>query len=518
MNSVYKNDLKRMKNIFVIYCGFILLDLVIYFISNQKDLPILMLKTTVFIFSIVIPAFNLDYLFDLGKYSRYIALPITKKQLFLIKYLSGLTILLLPLVFFSLFVVIFALPDFDHILTVLVMIIGVYYSLGNLTAYLTTSIIMDLCLQIIIFVAPIIIFICIFIVYQTFIQGIVTTQLDMTSVFVPIYSLIKLGATGLTRNEIVIAIIYSLGFTVGGFLACLKRNSLTNYHGFTNKVVAQIIKLVIIVVVSWGLTGLTDIPSESMSAVIVVSLITIFMTAFLIEYFYHKKIKYKASLLQAGVISIMTLGLFLGGKNIIEGYVPNNIEAVTINHNIELALSKELLNKNAYLKNKDIVNTVAEIHQQILDTTCSYGDYDVGIMYKLANGRKIARNYHLNYEEYQRVVGKFNREMVRIWYYDYYQLVDMLDVIYQVDFANEAKNIDKQIIGRKDIELFKNILIQQLVAFENDQSLLNEVENRSPSSVYFRYDLEDKAIDWISYCFNDPLDRTIQEYNKIKAN
>lgn len=519
MSSLYKNDLKQMKNIFVIYCGFILLDLVIYFISYQKDLPILMLKTIVFTFSIVVPAFNLYYLFDLGNYSQYSSLPITKKQLFSSKFLSGLTVLLLPLVFYSLIAIGFDLPNFDNVLIILLLIIGVYYSLGNLTAYLTTSIIMNICLQIVIFVAPIIIFICIFIVYQTFIRGIVTTQPDMVmSIFVPIYSMIKAGIDGLALNEVLINIFYGLVFTVCGFFASLKRNSLTNYHGFTNKVVAQIIKLVIIVAVSWVLTGLTDIPSGSISVLIVVSIIATFMTAFLIEYFYNKKIKYKVSLLQASVISIVTLGLFLGGKSIIEDYIPNNIESVTINHDIELALSKKILNKNAFLKDKDMIDTVVGIHQQILDTKCSYGDYDVGIMYKLANGRKIVRNYHLNYDDYQRVVAKFNQEMVRVWYYDYYQLIDTLDVVYQINFTDKSENIEKQIRNREDIELFKYILIQQLQAFENDQSLLNEVENNSPSSVNYEYGSNTRTIGMVSYSFNDPLDRTIQEYNKIKAN
>ena len=212
------------------------------------------------------------------------------------------------------------------------------------------------------------------------------------------------------------------------------------------------------------------------------------------------------------------MGLFLGGKSFIEDYIPGNIESVTINHDIQFALSKNLLNKNAYLKDKNMIDTVVEIHQEILDIKCSYGDYEIGIVYQLKNGRQIVRNYWLNYNDYQAIVEKFNQEMIRVWYYDYYQLVDMLDVIYQIDFADESENIDEQIINSEDIELFKNILIQQLQAFENDHSLLNEVEKSSPSNIYFGYDPEDKAIDLISYSYNDPLDRTIQEYNKIKAN
>ncbi len=123
-----------------------------------------------------------------------------------------------------------------------------------------------------------------------------------------------------------------------------------------------------------------------------------------------------------------------------------------------------------------MIDTVVEIHQEILDTKCSYGDYEIGIVYQLKNGRQIVRNYWLNYNDYQAIVEKFNQEMIRVWYYDYYQLVDMLDVIYQIDFADESENIDEQIINSEDIELFKNILIQQLQAFENDHSLLNEVK------------------------------------------
>lgn len=520
MNNLYKNDLKQLKNVFIIYSGFILLDLVLYFISYQDDFPVTMLKAIVFIASIIVPAFNLRYLFDSGNYSQYLSLPITKKQSFIIKYLSGLTVLLLPLVFYSLIALIFDLHNFGNVLIILLMIIGIYYSLGNLTAYLTTSIIMNICLQVIVFVAPIIIFICIFVVYQTFIRGIIITALPDTvlDLLIPIYSLMKAGIESVAINEILICIFYSLAFTICGFLACLKRNSLTNYHGFTNNVIAQIIKMVIIVVISWMFTGLTDVPSMSISVLFAISIIATFMTVFLIQYIYTKKIKYKANILQASIISIITLGLFLGGKSFIEDYIPGNIESVTINHDIQFALSKNLLNKNAYLKDKNMIDTVVEIHQEILDTKCSYGDYEIGIVYQLKNGRQIVRNYWLNYNDYQAIVEKFNQEMIRVWYYDYYQLVDMLDVIYQIDFADESENIDEQIINSEDIELFKNILIQQLQAFENDHSLLNEVEKSSPSSIYFGYDPKDKAIDLISYSYNDPLDRTIQEYNKIKAN
>lgn len=180
MNNLYKNDLKQLKNVFIIYSGFILLDLVLYFTSYQDDFPVTMLKAIVFIASIIVPAFNLRYLFDSGNYSQYLSLPITKKQSFIIKYLSGLTVLLLPLVFYSLIALIFDLHNFGNVLIILLMIIGIYYSLGNLTAYLTTSIIMNICFQVIVFVAPIIIFICIFAVYQTFIRGIIITALPDT--------------------------------------------------------------------------------------------------------------------------------------------------------------------------------------------------------------------------------------------------------------------------------------------------------------------------------------------------
>ena len=205
---------------------------------------------------------------------------------------------------------------------------------------------MNICLQVIVFVAPIIIFICIFAVYQTFIRGIIITALPDTvlDLLIPIYSLMKAGIESVAINEILICIFYSLAFTICGFLACLKRNSLTNYHGFTNNVIAQIIKMVIIVVISWMFTGLTDVSSMSISVLFAISIIATFMTVFLIQYIYTKKIKYKANILQASIISIITLGLFLGGKSFIEDYIPGNIESVTIIHDIQFALIKNLLN------------------------------------------------------------------------------------------------------------------------------------------------------------------------------
>ncbi len=238
-------------------------------------------------------------------------------------------------VFYSLIALIFDLHNFGNVLIILLMIIGIYYSLGNLTAYLTTSIIMNICLQVIVFVAPIIIFICIFAVYQTFIRGIIITALPDTILgsLIPIYSLMKVGVESVAINEILICIFYGLAFTICGFLACLKRNSLTNYHGFTNKVIAQIIKLVIIIVISWMFTGLTDVPSRSISVLIVISIIATFMTVFLIQYIYTKKIKYKANILQASIISIITLGLFLGVKvllKIIFQVILNRLRSIMI--------------------------------------------------------------------------------------------------------------------------------------------------------------------------------------------
>ena len=390
MNNLYKNDLKQLKNVFVIYSGFILLDLVLYFISYQDDFPVTMLKAIVFIASIIVPAFNLRYLFDSGNYSQYLSLPITKKQSFIIKYLSGLTVLLLPLVFYSLIALIFDLHNFGNVLIILLMIIGIYYSLGNLTAYSTTSIIMNICLQVIVFVAPIIIFICIFAVYQTFIRGIIITALPDTvlDLLIPIYSLMKAGIESVAINEILICIFYSLAFTICGFLACLKINSLTNYHGFTNHVIAQIIKMVIIVVISWMFTGLTDVPSMSISVLFAISIIATFMTVFLIQYIYTKKIKYKANILQASIISIITLGLFLGGKSFVEDYIPGNIESVTINHDIQFALSKNLLNKNAYLKDKfgtpyEDAPSINSLHTSMFAN--SYNTYMKKYSFKLLN-------------------------------------------------------------------------------------------------------------------------------------
>lgn len=67
--------------------------------------------------------------------------------------------------------------------------IWIYYSLGNLAAYLTTSVIMDIILQIVINISPFIIYMSLFSVYQTFVRGIISADFSMevVSIICPLF-------------------------------------------------------------------------------------------------------------------------------------------------------------------------------------------------------------------------------------------------------------------------------------------------------------------------------------------
>lgn len=523
MKSLFKNDLRQLKNIAIIYNSFVLLNLIIIVVSYEKEFPAALLTSIVFIFSLVVPAFNLNYLFDANKCALYLSMPISKKQSFLIKYFSGLLILVLPLCLYGLVLAFFDSKLISSLLITVLLDIWIYYTLCCFTAYLTTTIIVNMIFQIVLFLTPIIIFLCIFLVCQGFFRGVVLTGMPdfVISGLIPFYKMFRVEQEWLPSINIIIYCVYGLILFIGAYLACIKRNPLQSYHGFSNRIIGRIIKIVIIIVISWSIVALMDFSGQSVGAFIAISIFATFMTVYLIQYLYVKKIRYLKNTIEATLISIVTLLIFAVGKVSIENYIPDNIESAALNHNLIYNLNENQLSDSAYISNQQVITNITDIHQYILDDKESYGDYEVGIIYQLNNGRKITRSYKLNYNDYQTVVSKFDSEMIKSWYSDYYDLLTILDKTTQIEFSEYSSGIiDHTIDSLEDILLFKNLLLQQLQSFENTPSLVTEVQEKSLGTVYCVFESEQNSVNqyYLQYSVNDPFERAVEEFYKIKAN
>lgn len=92
--------------------------------------------------------------------------------------------------------------------------IFMYYTLANLTAYLTTSFFMNIVLQIVIILAPLMLYYSLFAVYSTFIKGIISNglSLEIVSYLVPVIRLMIASNVGLEWNFCLIYRLYNFKF------------------------------------------------------------------------------------------------------------------------------------------------------------------------------------------------------------------------------------------------------------------------------------------------------------------
>ena len=146
MLSLFKNDLKQLKDFFVIYIGCLVLNFIISGLSYNQDIAVITFYLIVFVFTLIIPTINLRHLFSVAKETYYNSLPLTRLQSFMIHYLSGIICLIVPVIIYC----VLLQGDFLKNSLALLLIILLYYTLSNLSAYLTTTLFMHIVLQMVI--------------------------------------------------------------------------------------------------------------------------------------------------------------------------------------------------------------------------------------------------------------------------------------------------------------------------------------------------------------------------------
>lgn len=222
MFSLFKNDLKQLKNMIVIYCGCLLLNFLISMLSFRQNITVITFYLIVLGFTLLAPIFNLSYLFNQTKQTHYYSLPFTKMQSFIIHYLSGISCLLVPAILYCLLDGIFLQGVILNKSMALFIMIIMYYSLSTLAAYLTTSVIMDLVLQVLMMMIPPILYLSLFTIYGAFVKGIIMDGLsnEMLSYLMPFANLIISGLKGLTVSNGLLYLGYCVIIFVLALFAC----------------------------------------------------------------------------------------------------------------------------------------------------------------------------------------------------------------------------------------------------------------------------------------------------------
>ena len=517
MISLLKNDLKQLKNTVVIFSGFLALSLVISLISFHSDVPVGMFYLIILLYSLVVPMVNLSYLFDQTQQTHFSSLPYTKIQSFMIRYLSGLLCIIIPVIIYCIVDVILGQGLVLKNCSSAILMIWIYYSLGNLAAYLTTSVIMDIILQIVINISPFIIYMSLFSVYQTFVRGIISADFSMevVSIILPAFRLFIGGLSGLSSYYLLLYAGYGLVIFIMAFLASSNRECVNNYHGFTYKIICEVIKLICIISVSWLITSILDIPVQSLKSFIIINIIATFVATFIIQFIQSKRIRYVLCIVQGTLIVLVTIVIFIGSKGYLENYIPHDIKAVEINSNFGY-------NKiNSKLTDQKSIDTVVAIHQEILKQKSDYGSHNLKITYYKDNGDKVTRGYEISDQEYLMVIKKLDAALLKSWFDNYYYIINKLDTYQYLTYALPGES-ENEIRTENDILLFKNILQRKLSEFENNPNLLLKVDYDNPGQItrFKRSNdgSESYQGDSISFDDNDPMSLALQEYDKIKAN
>ena len=520
MISLFKNDLKQLKNVVVIFSSLMLLCLVINLVSYRPEVPVTVFYVISLIYCLVVPLVNLKYLFDQTKQTHFASLPFTKGQSFIIHYLSGLFCILLPLLVYCLVDAMLGQGIIVANCPALFLMVWIYYSFGNLTAYLTRSIIVDLVLETVIIMAPVIMYICLWLVYQTFVRGIVGTDLSYRtiSILMPLVNLIVCSSETIAPSYIYLYLGYGLVFFGLALYACKSRGLEKNYHGYTNNIVGQTIKILVIISLSWVITSVFDLRDQTLKSFMMVNIMATFIVTFVIQFIYSKKIRYVLCVLQATVIALMTIGLVISTRGYLENYIPSNIDAVSIKVDNYGETPKKYR-----LTDQKIIDQIVHLHQDFIDQKNDTGGNSFLITYYKSNGEKTMRNYYVNNQHAKEMYEQFKPEMVKCWYSSYYDILDEID---ECDYGSYGTYQDDHqssfdLKDESDILLFKNILKQKLDLFYHQPSLIQNVENEAEGQFTLMYNQKYDPGTFgttVEFNKNDPLFLAIEEYHKIKAN
>lgn len=339
-------------------------------------------------------------------------------------------------------------------------------------------------------------------IFTTYIRGVVFDGLSLNIIkyLLPFIGFIIDVKNVIELKDVLVYLGYILIILFLAVCACKYRRLENNYHGFSYKFVANVIILLIIVSISWGILAIIGMNYVTAKEFIALNIIITLIVVFIIQFIRYHRVRYGLYVLQTIVISIITTCIFFSSMDYIENYIPATIKAVAIN-----PISN---NQNTKLKDQQSIDKIINIHQQLLAS--EDGNHEINITY-YTNRTKIVRKYNVNEKVFNSVLDEIDDNLLKSWLNESYQLLKILDqntelVVYDnnVTYLNE------------DIELFKSILKTKLNDFENNHTLIDQI-NYVPG--YNNVDvIKNKTTKTFMYYSNDPIALTIKEINKIKAN
>lgn len=486
--SLFKNDLRRLNKLIGLLIGGLIFNWLVMLISYDEDIPRAIFNLIFILASIFIPLINLSYLFNSTKQNQFYSLPLTRIQGFIVHYLSGFSVLIVLIGIFGLLL--------QVNVTKLLLIVIIYYSLANLTAYCTTSYAGNTVLFLALVLLPIILYLCLSVVYTTYIRGFELELSNNISLY--LMPCIALLIDEVNNSYMFIYVGYCLVIILLAAYMCKIRKLENNYHGYSNKMFANIIVLGIIICLSWAILAITGTQSASFQEFIILNIMITIVMVFIVQFIYHRKIRYVLCILQSIFIIFTTTTLFLTTANYLEYYIPDKVSKASITPSESNGL---------YITNPQSITKIKEVHENILQSDT--GDYPINITYYTSDGNRVVRSYNVSKQVMDEAISNLDDNILDGWLYESNFLLEVLtsnDVLSYNTLENN--NI-------YDKNLFVSILKKQIDNFENNRDLLKNIDYRISTNIYI-----ENGNDTYTFLYyqNDPIDLTFDEYNKINAN
>lgn len=522
MSNLLKDSLKKLNNVAVLLSSFLLLSFLLAVISEKNGLKIGygLLMPIVMICVLAVPMINFSFLYNRASGTYMLSLPFTKSQIFLVKYISGLIVMLVPS-FIYLFLLNVFIGTMSYFFTALIpftILILLYYTIVCLVASLVGVRIIQLFLSVLLFFMPLLLYV--FLMTLIFApetgQGVAVLESRVHILF-PFY---KLFSSLLTMKVPVNYCLLYSGYTVFYIILAIFVASKRPFENIGDFIVFRyikyIIRLVVIISFSWIIIA---VMYQSKNSILLVCLLSTFVVAILTSINRYKKINFKLIIIETIIISLVSSSILYLSINYMKYKIPSNIQSASFyfeygkDNGENEAIKDDVINMQKYLMSIDEVDASSG---DTLATTY------VTLTYKLNNGDYFRRGYSIGETEYHQIMeiisSSENSEiLIKMIYEDYFKFVKD-DKITSINIQGNLTDGGFVEISKEDLLLFKNILSEQLTQYIQNPKLL--LQTSGEDSNWIEYEKVSKGkIDYQSTFVykNDPFYLAYQKFQELNA-
>lgn len=515
MISLFKNDCKRLTNIAVLLTGFLTFGYLLTAFSPMKKmvLPYTLLYIVLSVAIIAIPITSFSYLHDRSTGTHLLSLPFTKGQIVLTKFLSGLTVLMVPSIVYVGVICITKQVSFMDAIVPVILFILMYYLLGCLVANITGTTAMHIFLFIAIALLPLLMYVSLNAVFSQYVRGMQENNLLQSIIYIlmPATNIVQSSIHGFLPFEstmiysIYIAILVFVNIVVSSRRPFEKIGEAIAYHR-----IDSIIKILIIVSFTWILTAFLSFNDHILISCFIATATVIAI----VELLLYRKIHYKQAGVQLVCIFVFTIAIFFMAASYLENYIPSKIDSASVTiyqfYDVDVAKPKAVSSETAK-------ETIRDIHQYLIDheSENEQGDQFVKVTYALTSGDYMTRSYHLDTASYRTVVNKMvtseAKEEIVSNYFAVFEKIATKEIE-----SISTSQVEKAILDSKEIQKFKELLKTQLKRFKQHPELFDEIKFFDGNTRYIEIlDKQNKSNIYVLYK-NDPVYLAFEKFNQEK--